>query len=446
MVRQYYEKVTSSNNNVSRKLNTQGGQAVLVSVILILAIGMGLMRRGIGATLEDAKLARSTEYSKAVLVYAEAGVEDVSYRIRRAKIYDQTEVLNIDGVQATTTVIDNLVDATRLVTSTSSTKNLVRSASSLLARGDEVNFNYGIQAGNGGFSLANSSSVNGNVYVNGSVTGSGNVIRGTVVSASSAGLVDGIHSTSSMYAHTIKDSTVDKDAYYYSPSTLINSTVVGIKYPGSIDKPTTSFPISDAKLDEWKTDAEAGGTITSPCPYTITASTTIGPKKINCSLEISGGARVTFSGMVWVVGDISFKNNAGIYLHPTLGAKSVALIADNPSNRSTASKIGISNSTTFYNSGTKGSFLFLVSGNNSAELGGSNIAIDLSNTAEGAVVLYSNHGWVDIGNSSRLKSVTGYKINMKNSAVLTYDDGLESSLFDTGPGGSWSTRSWREVQ
>lgn len=37
-------------------------------------------------------------------------------------------------------------------------------------------------------------------------------------------------------------------------------------------------------------------------------------------------------------------------------------------------------------------------------------------------------------------------IAMKNSAELTYDDGLESTLFDTGPGGSWNINSWREVQ
>ena len=73
-----------------------------------------------------------------------------------------------------------------------------------------VSFSFGVQAGNGGVFLENSSSVRGNVYSNGPVTGqNNNIVRGTVVSAGPAGLIDGAYATSSGYARTIRDSTLD---------------------------------------------------------------------------------------------------------------------------------------------------------------------------------------------------------------------------------------------
>ena len=130
-----------------------------------------------------------------------------------------------------------------------------------------------------------------------------------------------------------------------------------------------------------------------------------------------------------------------------MGPNSVALIADNPSNRLSSSAISIQNSTIFQNSGTPGSYLFLISkNNNTGESGVATYAIDLANSAQGDVVLYAKDGRISIGNSSRLRSVTGWQISLKNSAQLLYDDGLENSVFDTGPGGSWSVSNWKEVE
>ncbi len=42
--------------------------------------------------------------------------------------------------------------------------------------------------------------------------------------------------------------------------------------------------------------------------------------------------------------------------------------------------------------------------------------------------------------------MTGFAILLKNSAELIYDQGLASSLFDTGPGGSWDLIDWRETE
>ena len=428
----------------------QSGQAVILPVAFILLIALTLSGRATQPVKSDARLARETGESKRASALADAGAEDISYRVKRAKQYDSTEFVPIDNLFATTTVVTSANGSLKTVTGLGVDGNNVRKKTINLAKGDQVDFNYAVQAGNGGFTMANTSSVRGNLYANGPVTGSNSTkIYGSVGSAGSSGLIDGAYSTSTAWAHTIQNATVDNDAYYQSIS---NTTVSGSScpnphcYPDSPDKPTAPFPLSDAKIAEWEQEAETGGVYSGVCPYKITESVTIGPMKIPCDLEISNNPTVTFAGMVWVVGSINFKNSNSIRLDPALGSKSIAIIADNPANRSSGSTVSIANSTAFVGSGTKGSFFFLISANTSSENGGGATAINLTNTATGPVVLYSNHGKVSIGNSSQLKSVTGHLISLSNSAELIYDDGLESALFDTGPGGSWNILNWKETQ
>lgn len=304
-----------------------------------------------------------------------------------------------------------------------------------------ISFRYAIQSGLGGFTLQNSSSIQGNVYSGGSVIGSGgNMIYGDVVSAGATGLVYGIHATSSVYAHTIGNAgtgtTVDKNAYY---TVKTNTTVSGQSFPNSPDLPIVSLPISDAQITEWENIAAAGGTIAcNGGSYKISSGTTVlGPKKISCDLLISNSAKVTIAGHLWVTGNITIQNSSEVKMDPALGATNVAIIADNPSNRLTSSIITTANTATFKNSGTNGSFVYLISQNNSAELGGNTAAINLSNSAT-ALVAYAAHGLIPLANSVSLKEVTAYKVTLQNSAKVIYDTGLQSSLFDSGPGGSWS--------
>ena len=426
------------------------GQAVILPILVVLLIAFTLAGRAARPALRDTQLARELQGSKRAGALADAGAEDISYRIRKAMQYGVVEYVPLGDFFAITTVSTNPDGSQKTVSGLGSDGSNTRQKTTNLTKGDQVDFNYAVQAGNGGFTMANTSSIKGNLYSNGPVVGLNSTkIYGSVVSAGPTGLINGVHSTSTGYAHTITSATLDGSAYYQSIS---GSTVHGSScpnsycYPGTPDKPTTTFPISDAQIAEWEAQAEAGGVYSGTCPYQITTTVTIGPMKIPCNMEISNNATVTFAGMVWVVGNISFKNSNSIKLDPALGAKSIAIIADDPANRTTGSTVSIANSTTFQNSGVKGSFFFLISGNTSSESGGGTTAIDLSNSATGPVVLYSNHGKISLGNNSQLKSVTGHLISMSNSAQLIYDDGLESALFDTGPGGSWNVVNWKETQ
>lgn len=309
---------------------------------------------------------------------------------------------------------------------------------------DVISFNYGIQSGNGGFFMDNSAKVIGNVFSSGSVIGtSQNYIYGDVISAGPTGLVYGIHATSSVYAHTIGNASestiVDKNAYY--GSTKINTSVGGTSYPNSPDQPVVPLPISDEQISDWENDAAAGGTISS-CDgngdYTITGSVSLGPKKITCNLIVKSTSGVlTVTGPLWVTGNVTAQTGPTIRIDPSLGSENVAIIADNPADETGSGLIKVGQSTIFQGSGAANSFVFLISQNRSAELGGSTVAIDMGQGAS-ALVAYASHGLVTLTQSVNVKEVTGYKITLSQSASVTYDSGLPNAVFKTGPGGSWS--------
>jgi len=429
--------------------NNERGQVVLIAVLTALFVGMVIV---IGAgipALRDAQTARELFSSKQALAMAESGEEDAFYRIKKALPHQSPIVITLDSHIATTSIADNLDTGLREVRATGTAGLLLTSYRKKkldLVRGDDVTFNYGVQSGSGGLTLANSSSIVGNVYSNGSVSGDGNYIYGTVVSAGESGLINNIHATGTVKAHSIQNSVVDKDAYYGCDSCISNTTVGGESYSDSADPPPKSFAISDDIIDGWEIAAESGTIVNCSGTREIrNTEVTIGPTKYTCNLTIKGST-VTLAGPVWATGNIYFDTGSIIRVATTSGRKSEVMIADLPSDRTTSSKIIIGQTTTFQNSGTNGSYVGLISRNRSAEDGGSVKAIDLGQSATGDVLLYTNHGLVSIGQSSNLKEVTGYKIELANSAQVVYQTGVADPIFDTGPGGTWNIYDWRERQ
>lgn len=387
---------------------------------------------------------RSARYdikSTQALALAEAGLDKAAYELNQNPLY-AGETNTALGAGTFSVALASIDSTTKRITVTGSVSGASKVISANVRLGDAtVSFHYGIQAGQGGFQLDNSSKIIGNVFSGGSVIGtSNNYIYGDVVSSGPAGLVYGIHATSSVYAHTIGSAAattiVDKNAYY---TTKTNTTVGGTSYPGSTDQDSVPLPISDAQIADWESQAEAGGTATcSGGKYQISSgAVTIGPLKIPCDFVVSNSAVVTIAGHIWVTGDTTFQNSALIKMSSALGATNVAIIADDPSNRSSGSTIAVKNTVSFQNSGTTGSFVFLISQNNSAENGGSVTAIDLGNSSS-ALVAYAAHGLIPLGNSVAIKEATAYKILLQNTATVTYDTGLPSAVFESGPGGSWA--------
>lgn len=418
------------------------GQAMIAVVVILISIASAAVAGIVNPVVSNYRTVVGGAFSRQSFFTAESGVEDSVYRLRSGKTVDPSETIFLGGAWATTSI--TTTGQSKIVNAVGEVDNYLRSLRSTLNLGRGASFNFGVQSDQGGFVMENSSSVRGNLYSNGSIIGSGSsIVRGDVISAGPNGLVDGIHATGTVYAHTIRNSLIEGDAYY---QTITNTIVQGQSHPGSPDQATSSLPISDEIIEEWQAGALAGGVISTPCPYIINTTKTIGPVKINCNLEISGNPTVTIAGPIWVSGNITIKNNPVIKVASAIGGQSVALIADNQSNRLTSSKISLNNGAQFQGSGSAGSYVLLVSQNNSAESGGNERAIDVDNTVSGDLLLYSGHGEVGLDNSDELKQITGYRIRLRNSAEVEYELGIASLLFTSGPGGTWRIIDWFETE
>lgn len=387
--------------------------------------------------------------SKQSYAAAQSGADDAWYRLKNGKTLNSPVYLNLGTGSSTITI--TTTGNYKKVNVASAQNNFLHSLQVDLVLGTGVSFHYGIQSGDGGFVLQNSSSVTGNIFSNGAVTGSGNTIAGDVISAGSGGLISGITATGTAYAHTIQNSSIGKDAYYQviSGSTASGAACTGNTHchPNTPDQSTAPLPISDSQIAQWENDAAAGSTATCTSgSYSITSPTSIGPLKVPCDLSIKN-TTVTVTGPVWVTGNIDVKGST-VVMSSGLSSNNVPVIADNASNPSGSDIITTDTSTQFYAAGcpsacVPGAFVFLISQNNSGQTGGSTNAISLGQSSSG-VIAYAAHGQVTIGQSVNLKEVTAYKIILVNTANVTYDTGLGSSLFEAGPGGGYSILDWFE--
>src|SRR3989344_1828040 len=423
--------------------HTQG--YVLVVSLVFLGIFLAVSAAFLSSIIIYSKSGDTAVARTQALLIAEAGIDQAIYQLNQNPAYTgETDTVLENGtftvvVTPITSTLKQVVSTASLPTTNPVTTRIVTAQAGI--NFSAVSFRYGVQAGEGGFDLTNSSTIDGNVFSSGSVIGhQHNLIKGSVVSSGPTGLVYGIHSTSSVFGHTIGDASIsteiDDDAYYV---TKVNTTVSGTLYPDSPDQDPVDLPISDTQINGWENEAAAGGTI-STCDsigdYKITSSMSLGPKKIACNLVVKSSSGIlTVTGPLWVTGNITTQTGPTIKMDASLGNQNVAIIADNPSNPTGSGKFIVGQSTVFQGSGAPGSFVFLVSQNRSAELGGSEIAMDLNQGAS-ALVAYAAHGLVNLSQSVSVREVTAYKIVLRNSANVTYDTGLPSTVFKSGPGAS----------
>ncbi|TSC57916.1 MAG: Uncharacterized protein Greene041679_226 [Parcubacteria group bacterium Greene0416_79] len=418
-----------------------GGQALFISALFFLILSLTIVQGVTHPVLNRVESARGVEQSAESFYLAEGVLADVLYRLMKNMPVDDAETIALGGGSATATTTSTANG--KEVTTEGNRSGYLRKGRAGLRTGSGASFHYGVQSGTGGIHLKNTSLVVGNVSANGPVTGeNSNLVKGDVISAGASGLIDGVHATSSARAHTIRDAFIEGDAYY---QTISNTTVQGALHPGSADQATSSLPIPDAQIEEWKSDAAAGGSAAcSGGTYTVSGSVSLGPKKIPCNLTIGGSDEVTLGGHLWVEGDIEIANTASVRIDASLGEKSVAVIADKPSSETTSGKINLKNSAVFYGSGNPDSFILFISQNRSAEAGGSTVAIEVQNNAAGKLLVYAPHGEIVLKNSVSLKEVVGYKLTLENSAQVIYETGLADLLFTSGPSGGYTIDSWRE--
>jgi len=239
------------------------------------------------------------------------------------------------------------------------------------------------------------------------------------------GVYIGTTGSDDAWAHTIKGATVSGTPYCVDGSYL--NKPCDTSRPDPTPQP---MPVSDGNIALWEDEATAGGTTTGDV-HVGWAGATLGPKKIVGNLVVDGGGTLTVAGTLYVTGTITVTGGARVVLAASYGPNDGLIISDGT--------ITINGGSSFAGSGASGSYPFLITTSACPAGTGCNgaSAISLSGGA-GTIALIAPHGTAIIQGGTALKEVTANEIVMGGGAHLTYDSGLISPTFTSGPGGSWT--------
>jgi len=414
-----------------RKINNQTGAAMLTSIVFFLFISLAIIFGLVTPSVRGFKISNDSIRSKQSLIFSESGIEDAYFRLKNAKPIDSSTSLTLNGNTVTTTITDSGYNE-KTVSSLGDVNSRQRTNKLVLNAGDGVSFNYGIQAGMGGFTIGNAI-VNGNVFSNGTIVGAnGATVTGSAVSVGVSGLIDNIDvgqgGVGDAIAHTVRDSVIAGNLFCQTGSGNNKACDTSQADPASV-----AMPITQAMMDEWKSDAELGETTVGD--VTISSPTVLGPKKITGNLAINED--VTITGTIYVVGNITTNNGAQVTLDSSYGPTGGIIITDG--------RVTLSNNVEFFGSGSSGSYVLLVT-TSVCPTGCSGLnALEILNNV-GAILVSAQNGTVHLNNNVELNEVVGYKIIIDNSAEVNYTSGLASASFTSGPSGGWDIKSWKEVK
>jgi len=226
------------------------------------------------------------------------------------------------------------------------------------------------------------------------------------------------------WANTVDNTNVNGNVYCQSGSGN-SKTCVSKNDPDYVD-----FPISDDNILVWKEDSLSGGTYSGN--YSVGwAGATLGPKKIDGNLSISGGGTLVLTGNLWVTGNLILNGGGTIKLDSSYGSNDAVIVVDGT--------INVSGGGHATGSGSTGSYIMLLTTSSST------FAATLSGGA-GAVIMYAPNGTLNISGGASLNEATAYKINISGGSSVTYESGLVDNNFSSGASGSWSIDSWEESE
>ena len=167
-----------------------GGAALIMVIFFLLFVGTIVISGTMSQLVRDYKNANNAIISIKAYNLAEAGVEDVYYRVKNEITYSNPEELALDGATTTTSIVT--VGQSSTITSIAVSDNRYRKVDAVVSNSIEnVNILYGALAGQGGVLMSNNSyiagsgGVDGDVYSNGPIIGDhGTTIFGQALAAS----------------------------------------------------------------------------------------------------------------------------------------------------------------------------------------------------------------------------------------------------------------------
>ncbi len=258
------------------------------------------------------------------------------------------------------------------------------------------------------------------------------LVGGDVGTISNMGV--GTSGSGDAWANTITNTTIPAASTLKCKSGTGNSKSCDTTFS---DPVPVAYPISQANIDDWENAAIAGGSTTT-VNMTGTTTLSLGPIQINGDLTLGNASVLTITGPIYVTGNMSINNASQVKVASALGSASGQIVVDGT--------VSIGNSGGIAGSGTAGSYVVLTSNKTCTTTADctANPSVSITGSA-GAVVINAIGGAVKLSNSAGVKAVVAKMMIMSGTAHLTYESGLADVNFTSGPSGSWTKKSWKEV-
>ncbi len=225
------------------------------------------------------------------------------------------------------------------------------------------------------------------------------------------------------HANTIENLNITGDAYY---QTIITSTVSGTSHPGSADSPPKVFPISGANITDWKDQADGPDNSSTTGPIS-SCVTSLGPVKVIGDVVFNSGCNITIKSPIWITGSLTLNSNNILTLDSSYGQTSGVIIVDG--------KVDLNSNNHLNGTGQPGSMLMVLTTFDSTT---NNEDAVLVNSNGNTGVYYASKGIISPGTGNSFKELTAWGIRLINNSTIDYETGLSSSLFTSGPSGSYS--------
>ena len=450
-------------NSIKDTIKDQSGVIATLSLIGVMVICLTVVTVTSQLAISELQMSGAGGVIDQTYYAAESGLNEALYRLI-AYPGPGSYNFDINGVTVTADISSHPSNPyQRIITATAVNTNGNKRSVRISANTSAYSggFDYAVQGGEGGVYLDNNSLIDGDVYSNagilpasGGATGNidGNAYIQYFDSFGSPYILDQVNVSGEAHAHTIIDSDINGQAFYFDDTTIINTDVSGTTcpnagcHPFSPDPGPRPLPLDESDVNIWKTDIDTyGGSVLFPnpgdCPpslasgfYCVTSSATLGTKKIVGDFYIGNGATLVLEGNLWVTGDIIMDNNGTIEIDPGLGNGSAVMIADGI--------IEVNNNYTISGTGDPASFVLLVSMSPSI----TPPAVYAANNSD-SIVFAALKGRLRVKNNGALNAAAAYELWLEPNATVTFNPLLLAFTIPSGGGNNVGVAlgTWEEL-
>lgn len=244
-----------------------------------------------------------------------------------------------------------------------------------------------------------------------------------------------------VYANTLLAGNVgalniSKDAYYQYVDSGVrvrgNSCSNNIYcHPGSTDPLPQPMPISESNIAEWKAAAEAGGTVTGNQTLGWNCTQVWGQfpaKKFVGNVTVSSSCNIEFLSPIYITGTLTIDSGGRVRLPAAYGEQSGVIVVDG--------RVIMSGAGTVNGSGNPSSNMLVLS--NYVTTAPNNLTAISSGGGTSSSILYAINGNIELSGSADLNQITAKKVILSGGAEISYDSGVTTPFFSSGPSGSYS--------